>query len=83
MRKCCCSHSQTTSTAVALYGSTGLFSTSSIDALCGTMQSIAVRPFMLDSALSFVQPPSLEHRVKKEEAKSTFSRMFTWGGGKK
>ena len=47
------------------------------------MQSIAVRPFMLDSALSFVQPPSLEHRVKKEEAKSTFSRMFTWGGGKK
>ena len=50
--------------------------------MCGTMQSIAVRPFMLDSALSFVLPPSLEHRVKKEEAKSTFSRMFTWGGKK-
>ena len=47
-----------------------------------TLQSVAVRPFMLDSALSFVQPPSLEHRVKKEEAKSTFSRIFTWGGKK-
>ncbi|CAL5220684.1 g2733 [Coccomyxa viridis] len=46
------------------------------------LQSLAVRPFMLDSALSFVQPPSLEHRVKKEEAKSTFSRIFTWGGKK-
>ena len=53
-----------------------------LSTLWGTMQSIAVRPFMLDSALSFVQPPSLEHRVKKEEAKSTFSRMFTWGGKK-
>ena len=47
-----------------------------------TLQSMAVRPFMLDSALSFVQPPSLDHRVQKEEAKSTFSRIFTWGGKK-
>lgn len=48
----------------------------------GDVQSVAVRPFMLDSALSFVEPPSLEHRIKKEEAKSTFSRIFTWGGKK-
>jgi hypothetical protein len=45
-------------------------------------QSVAVRPFLLDSALSFVQPPPLEHRVQKEEAKSTFSRIFTWGAKK-
>ena len=37
---------------------------------------------MLDSALTYVQPPSLEHRYKKEEAKSTFSRIFTWGARK-
>ena len=46
------------------------------------MTSVAVRPFMLDSALTYVQPPSLEHRYKKEEAKSTFSRIFTWGARK-
>ena len=62
MRKYCCSHSQTTSTAVALYESTGLSALHRSMLCVGTMQSIAVRPFMLDSALSFVQPPSLEHR---------------------
>ena len=45
--------------------------------------AVAVRPFMLDSALNYVQLPSLEHRYKKEEAKSTFSRIFTGWGAKK
>jgi hypothetical protein len=45
--------------------------------------AVAVRPFMLDSALTYVQPPSLEHRYRKEEAKSTFSRIFTGWGAKK
>lgn len=44
--------------------------------------SVAVRPFMLDSALNYIQAPSLEHRTAKEEAKSTFSRIFTWGAKK-
>jgi hypothetical protein len=43
---------------------------------------VAARPFMLDSALNYVTAPSLEHRIKKEEAKSTFSRIFTWGAKK-
>ncbi|KAK9904768.1 hypothetical protein WJX75_002167 [Coccomyxa subellipsoidea] len=41
--------------------------------------SVAVRPFMLDSALNYIQAPSLEHRTAKEEFKSTFSRIFAWG----
>lgn len=45
--------------------------------------AVAVRPFMLDSALTYVQPPNLEHRFRKEEAKSTFSRIFTGWGAKK
>ena len=45
--------------------------------------AVAVRPFMLDSALTYVRPPSLEHRYRKDEAKSTFSRIFTGWGAKK
>lgn len=44
--------------------------------------SVAVRPFMLDSALNYIQAPSLEHRTAKEESKSTFSRIFAWGAKK-
>lgn len=43
---------------------------------------VAVRPFMLDSALNYIRAPPLEHRTAKEEAKSTFSRIFTWGAKK-
>lgn len=46
------------------------------------LAQIAARPFMLDSAEGFVKAPSLEHRVKKEESKSTFSRIFAWGAKK-
>ncbi|BDA49634.1 Signal recognition particle subunit SRP68 [Coccomyxa sp. Obi] len=43
---------------------------------------VAVRPFMLDSALNYIRAPPLDHRTAKEEAKSTFSRIFTWGAKK-
>ncbi|KAK9814357.1 hypothetical protein WJX72_004470 [[Myrmecia] bisecta] len=42
------------------------------------LQALPVRPFMLDSALNCIQQPSLDHRLAKEEKKSTFSRLFSW-----
>lgn len=42
------------------------------------LTSIPVRPFMLDAALTGIQQPKLDHRVKKAEKASTFSRIFGW-----
>lgn len=38
--------------------------------------SVAVWPFMLDAALTGIQQPKLDHRIKKAEKASTFSRIF-------
>ncbi|KAK9844951.1 hypothetical protein WJX74_009011 [Apatococcus lobatus] len=40
------------------------------------LTSMPVRPFMLDAALTGIQQPNLEHRIKKAEKASTFSRLF-------
>ena len=40
------------------------------------LTSMPVRPFMLDAALTGVQQPKLDHRIKKAEKASTFSRLF-------
>lgn len=42
-------------------------------------QAVPLRPILLDSALEYVQPPSLEHRLDKQPAaRSLTSRL--WGG---
>lgn len=44
------------------------------------LQQVAVRPFMLDNALNYIEAPSVEHRVaKQEQPKSAFAKLFTWG----
>ena len=43
------------------------------------LRSMPVRPFMLDAALIGIQQPNLDHRTKKAEKASTFSRLFGWG----
>ena len=44
-------------------------------------KQIAVRPFLLDAALNYIEQPTLKHRIKAEEAVGTFaSRLFGWGG---
>ena len=44
------------------------------------LQQVAVRPFMLDNALTYIEAPSIEHRVaKQEQPKSAFAKLFTWG----
>ncbi|KAL3135680.1 hypothetical protein ABBQ38_006152 [Trebouxia sp. C0009 RCD-2024] len=43
------------------------------------LQQIAIRPFMLDNALSYLAAPSIDHRVaKQEQPKSAFAKLFTW-----
>lgn len=47
------------------------------------LQSMPVRPFMLDQALNHLPVPSISHRVaKKEEQKGTFAKLFSWGSQK-
>ena len=44
------------------------------------LQQVPVRPFMLDNALNYIEAPSVEHRVaKQEQPKSAFAKLFTWG----
>ena len=43
------------------------------------LQAIPVRPFLLDSALNYIEPPDLSHRIPKQEKKSTIGRLFGWG----
>ena len=45
--------------------------------------AVPARPFLLDSALGYINAPTLEHRMPKEAAKGTFARLFTGWGGKK
>lgn len=46
-------------------------------------RAVAVRPIFLDTALNYIQPPDLSHRLPKKqaaEAQGTFSRLFGgWG----
>lgn len=43
------------------------------------LDSVAARPILLDSAQDHVAFPSLVHRAEqRQEAKSTFSRLFAW-----
>ena len=43
------------------------------------LQAIPVRPIVLDSALEYVTPPPLDHRLDKQPAaRSLTSRL--WGG---
>ena len=47
------------------------------------LQSMPVRPFMLDQALNHLPVPSISHRVaKKEEQKGAFAKLFSWGSQK-
>ena len=44
------------------------------------LQQVAIRPLMLDNALNHLEAPSVDHRVaKKEQPKSAFAKLFTWG----
>ena len=44
------------------------------------LQQVAIRPLMLDNALNYLDAPSVDHRVaKKEQPKSAFAKLFTWG----
>ena len=44
------------------------------------LQQVAIRPLMLDNALNYLEAPSVDHRVaKKEQPKSAFAKLFTWG----
>lgn len=43
------------------------------------LQLIPVRPFLLDNALNYIEPPDLEQRIPKQEKKSTIGRLFGWG----
>ena len=45
--------------------------------------AVPVRPFLLDSALSYLTSPPLEHRMQKEASRGTFARLFTGWGAKK
>lgn len=45
--------------------------------------AVPVRPFLLDSAMSYMTVPTLEHRMQKESTKGTFARLFTGWGAKK
>lgn len=41
--------------------------------------AIPVRPFMLDSAQSYIEMPSLQHRIqKKADQKTSLARFFSW-----
>jgi hypothetical protein len=41
-------------------------------------EPLPVRPFILDAALPYIQPPSLDHRAKKEEVQTTFSKLTSF-----
>lgn len=43
------------------------------------LDTVPARPILLDSAQEHVAFPSLAHRAEqRQEAKSTFSRLFAW-----
>lgn len=45
------------------------------------LSTVPVRPIFLDTALTYIQPPDLSHRLPKKqaaEAAGTFSRLFSW-----
>lgn len=46
------------------------------------LQPIPVRPFLLDCALNYIQPPDLTARIPKQEKTSTIGRIFGWGATK-
>jgi len=46
------------------------------------MHPIPVRPFLLDCALNYIQPPDLSARIPKQEKKSAIGRIFGWGSTK-